>query len=215
MLNVCANCDQYRPDKTIEPHGDHAIAICPECGHRHRFLYQPLFLISGASGTGKTTVCQRLMTPNTTFVALDSDILWRAEFNQPEDNYRDFSETWLRVCKNIGQSGRPVALFGAGFGVPDNIEPCIERRYFSGVHYLTLVCSEAALTQRLTARPAWRGSGETEFIAQQHQYNQWLQNYGEENPDEMTLLDTSNIKIEETVKQVEVWIKKKHPKGLA
>ena len=53
------------------------------------------------------------------------------------------------MCKNIAQWGRPVVLFGAGFGVPHNIEPCVERRYFSSVEYLALVCSDASLAVRL------------------------------------------------------------------
>lgn len=36
---------------------------------------------------------------------------------------------WLRVCKNIGQAGKPVALFYAR-GWLQNMEPCIERSYF-------------------------------------------------------------------------------------
>lgn len=91
----------------------------------------PLHLVSGASGTGKTAVYHFLTGKVNEAVLLESDILWRSEFNKPETNYRDYFETWLRMCKNISQSGRPVVLFGAGVGVPDNMEPCIERRYFS------------------------------------------------------------------------------------
>lgn len=117
MMNVCHNCGLYRADKTINPEGP--FAICPECGHRHPFLYLPLLIVSGASGSGKSTICHHLLGGQTKFglchevVLLDCDILWRAEFDTPENNYRDFFETWLRVCKNIGQSGRPVVLFGA------------------------------------------------------------------------------------------------------
>lgn len=131
-MNVCFRCGMYRADKVIDPSGPYA--ICPECGYKHRFLQLPLLIVSGASGAGKSTVCHHLLGRVTQAVLLDSDILWRAEFNKPEANYRDFFETWLRVCRNISQSGRPVVLFGAGVGVPENIEDCVERRYFSKVH---------------------------------------------------------------------------------
>jgi hypothetical protein len=36
---------------------------------------------------------------------------------------------------NISHSGRPVVLLCAG-GIPENVEPCVKRRYFSQVHYL-------------------------------------------------------------------------------
>jgi hypothetical protein len=40
------------------------------------------------------------------------------EFNHPEDGYHNFFESWLRIALNIGQAGKPVVIFGAGFGVP-------------------------------------------------------------------------------------------------
>src|ERR1051325_3653167 len=112
MINVCFQCGMYRADKNIDPSGP--FAICPECGYRQRFAYLPLLVISGASGTGKSTICQQLVGKMKEAVLLDTDILWRPEFNTPENNYREFFETWLRMCKNIAQSGRVVALFGAG-----------------------------------------------------------------------------------------------------
>src|SRR4051812_35126649 len=129
MLDTCDACGQYRPDKTIDPSGP--FAVCPECGHRNPFRQLPLFIVAGASGAGKTALCRRLTGRLETVVALDHDILWQAEFNQPANGYRHFYETWLRVAVNISQSGRPVLLFGAGAGVPGNIEPCVRRRYFS------------------------------------------------------------------------------------
>jgi hypothetical protein len=103
-------------------------------------------------------------------VLLDSDILWRPEFNTPQTRFRDYFETWLRVCKNISQSGRPVVLFGAGVGVPENIEGCIERRYFSQVYYLALVCSDEILAERLQQRPAWRGTRD-QYIEEHIRFN--------------------------------------------
>jgi hypothetical protein len=32
---------------------------------------------------------------------LEADILWRPEFDQPEERCRGFFETWLRLGKNI------------------------------------------------------------------------------------------------------------------
>lgn len=150
MVNVCFQCGVYHADKTIDPSGP--FAICPECGFNHHFLLLPLFIVSGASGAGKSTVCHALLGRLPNAVLLDSDIIWCPEFNTPEDNYRDFFETWLRVHKNISQAGRPVVLFGAGAGVPDNIEPRIERRYFAFVEHLALVCDDTVLSNSRAAR---------------------------------------------------------------
>ncbi len=205
MLNVCCQCGLYRADKIIDPAGPYA--VCPECGYRHPFLRLPLLVVSGASGAGKTAVCQRLLGRVTRAVLLDMDILWRPEFNRPDTHYGDFFDTWLRMCKNISQSGRSVALFGAGAGVPENIEPCVERRYFSQVHYLALVCSDEALTERLRQRPAWRGTREPAYIEEHMRFNRWFKAYQGQPP--IDLLDTTNTPIEETAQQVAAWIEEK------
>jgi hypothetical protein len=206
MFNVCHQCGLYRADKIVDPSGPYA--ICPECGHKHIFRQLPLLMVSGASGSGKSNVCNNLLGQLDHVVLLDTDILWRPEFNQPETNFREFFETWLRMAKNISQSGRPVVLFGAGMGVPGNIEPCIERRYFSQIHYLALVCDDNELARRLKARPAWRGSGDPAFIDSQIRFNRWLKETEDTHPP-ISLIDTTAASLEHTVKQVNSWIRGK------
>lgn len=206
MLNVCHHCGLYRADKIIDPDGP--VAVCPECGHRHPFLALPLMIVGGASGAGKSAVCNHLTGRFRDAVLLDADILWRAEFNTPEDNYRDFFETWLRMAKNIGQSGRPVVLFGAGIGVPSNLEGCVERRYFSGVHYLSLVCEDDVLTERLRQRPAWRESSNQEFLQGQVSFNRWFREYNQSGRQPaITITDTSTSTLEETANEVALWLR--------
>jgi hypothetical protein len=202
MMNVCFQCGMYHADKIIDLTGP--FAVCPECGFKHQFRRLPLLIVSGASGAGKSTVCQRLSGQVTQAVLLDSDILWRPEFNRPETNYRDYFEVWLRLCKNISQSGRPVVLFGAGVGVPENIEDCTERRYFSNVHYLALVCSDNLLSERLQARPIWRGTREAMYIDEHIRFNRWFKGYDSQPAIER--IDTTDTLPEETVVQVASWI---------
>lgn len=204
MFNVCHHCGLYRADKIIDPAGPYA--ICPECGHKHPFRYLPLLIVSGASGAGKSAVCNALLGRVTDAVLLDCDILWRPAFNAPEDNYRDFFETWLRMAKNIGQSGRPVVLFGAGAGVPENIESRVERRYFSAVHRLALVCDDDILAGRLRARPQWRGSSEEAYVQAHIDFNRWFRETGPTLG--ITTLDTTHSTLEETTAQVTDWIER-------
>jgi len=195
----------YRADKIIDPAGPYA--ICPECGHAHPFRALPLMIVSGASGAGKSAVCNALLGQDTDAVLLDSDILWCPAFNTPENDYRDFFEIWLRMSKNIGQSGRPVVLFGAGMGVPGNVEPCIERRYFSAVHYRALICDDDTLVERLRARPQWRGCADDAFLQSQIDFNRWFKETGPTLDPPITLLDTTGASLEETAAQVMLWIK--------
>ncbi len=206
MMNVCAQCGIYRVDKIIDPQGPYA--ICPECGHPHRFLQLPILFVCGASGTGKTTVYLQLVSKIPDVVLLEADILWRPVFNRPEDKYRDFFETWLRLGKNIGQSGRPVVLFSAG-SIPENIESCAERRYFSETNYLALLSDHASIRTRLKERPAWRQSGDEAFIGAQLAFNDWLRGQAAVEPPGIENLDTSVQTIEQTVESVAGWIRRK------
>jgi ribose 1,5-bisphosphokinase PhnN len=203
MFNVCWNCGQYHADKGIDPAGP--FAICPECGERHPFRMLPLLLVCGPSGAGKTAVLQTLIGKIENAVLLEGDLLWRPEFNRADDNYRDFYETWLRLAKNINQSGRPVVLFNAG-GIPPNVEPCVERRYFSETHYLALVCDDDVLAARLRARPAWRKSADPANIAAHVEFNQWLKENGPTTMPAIKLLDTTADTKLETAAAVARWI---------
>lgn len=203
MFNVCPGCGEYRADKEIDASGPYA--ICPLCRHRHKFVRLPLFILTGASGAGKTTASLALVDKVKDAVVMESDILWREEFNQPGTDYQNYRELWLRVSKNISQAGKPVILCGCA--VPEQFEQCIERRYFSNIHYLALVCENELLAARLRARPQWRGSFGDEYIKDHLAFNDWLKNTAENTKPPITLLDTSEMTADETAEKVSQWIK--------
>jgi hypothetical protein len=205
MFNVCPSCGAYSVEKEIDP--NESVAICPTCSYRHPFLRLPLFVLTGASGVGKTTVCLRLPPILPECVVLESDILWRKEFDEPATEYRAYRDLWLRVAKNVGQSGRPVVL--GGTALPEQFATCPERRYFAAIHYLALVCDDGVLAERLRARPSWRRAGSDEFVDRMIRFNRWLiDNANRSNPP-MALLDTTNGTVEDTVGQVAAWVRTK------
>jgi len=61
-----------------------------------------------------------------------------------------------------------------GSALPEQFENCPERRYFTHIHYLAVVCDDDTLVQRLRARPAWRGSGTAEFIEDMRGFNAYI-----------------------------------------
>jgi hypothetical protein len=203
MFNTCPGCGQYSVEKTIDPAGP--FAVCPFCGHRHRFLQLPLFVVTGASATGKTTVCLALQSSLPECVVLECDVLWRPEFADPENDYRAFRDVWLRLAKNIGQAGRPVVLCGSA--IPAQYEPCPERRYFSVIHYLALVCDDAELVHRLEARPGWRGSSDPATVENMLGFNRWLKENAQTTQPPMTLLDTTWLAIDESARRTGNWVR--------
>ncbi len=205
MFNVCPNCGEYSVEKTIDPAGP--FAICPYCHYAHLFLQQPLFIITGASGTGKTTACLGLVSALKECVIMESDILWGMVPATPEDNYRSYRNVWLRIAKNIGQAGKPVVLCGTA--LPDQVEPCPERRYFSTIYYLAMVCDDDIVLERLQSRSAWRKSGTPEVLDRMVDFNRWLKANAHLTSPPMILYDTSGKTVSETVADIADWIRQR------
>jgi hypothetical protein len=98
-------------------------------------------------------------------------------------------------------------LFGAGLVVPTNVEACVERRYFSTVHYLALTASDEALRARLLERPAWRRSSSERFIAGQLEFSHWLRERAREPGDSFECLETTLEAPATTAAKAERWIR--------
>jgi len=205
MFNVCPGCGEYSDDKEVIPVPP--VAICPHCQYGSPFVLLPLFVVTGASGSGKTTSALKLCRKLKDVVVLDQDILWNESFNTPDNNYKEFRNTWLRMAKNINQAGRPVVLFGSA--IPEQFESLNERRYIEKIHYLTLYCDEEVLRNRLIERPHWRKSGTEENLKNMVEFNNWLKENAEKTEPKMTLLDTTKMDISDTVEAIEKWVVEK------
>ncbi len=202
MFNVCPRCGAYADDKPVDPVGP--FVVCPACQHRQPFSWLPLLIVSGASGTGKSAICLHLPAALPECVAMETDILWGKVAATPDDNYRGYRNAWLRIAKNIGQGGRPVVLCGTA--EPDQIEPCPERRYFTAVHYLAVVCDDDVLVERLRQRPGQRANT-AEFIDRMRGYNRWFKEHAASTSPAMTLLDTSHRPLGASVEQTVRWVR--------
>jgi len=202
MFNVCPRCGEYAEVKPIDPSGP--FVVCPRCGARQPFAWLPLFILTGASGTGKSAICRHLPAALPECVAMEGDILWGHVAASPDDNYRSYRNVWLRVAKNIAQGGRPVVLCGTA--LPDQVEPCPERRYFTAVHYLALVCDDDVLAERLRRRPGALAVA-PEFIEEMRRFNRWMQRHAAETAPGMALLDTTQLPLAASVERTAAWVR--------
>lgn len=202
MLNHCRNCGQYHIDKEISEDGQYI--ICPNCKDKQPSKRLPLFIITGASGVGKSSASIEIFKKEKDYIVMESDILWFDFFNTLEDNYKTYRETWLRICKNISQAGKPVVLCGCC--VPEQFESCIERRYFSEIYYLACVCDSGVLERRLKDG---RGVSSQEWIQESVSFNQWIKDNADKTEPNITLLDTTLRTIEDTAYAIDKWIMEK------
>lgn len=169
-----------------------------DCGHRRPIVLQPLLVLTGASGTGKTTVANRLLGRPDLPVVLDADILWSPQMDTPDDGYAQLRSTWLHLAAVLAQAGRPHLLIGSG--VPEQFDARPERAFVGAMPWCALVCDADELETRLRARPAWRGVTDSS-IARMQQYDAHLR----ERVD-MTVIDTTHASVDATVDQVVDWI---------
>lgn len=192
MFNVCFGCGQYRVDKRVVRTADAVVAVCPLCEHAHPFLAQPLFVVNGASGAGKSTMLPDLIERlSKVAVVMEADIL-----HNSDQTVQAAGDMWLRICKNIGQVGLPVVLVAAGL-IPQNLVDSAETRYFSTIHHIALTCTPDEQRRRLAARPAWRG---TDWQAQ-NDFNHWfLHESG------MDLIDTTEKTVAQTAAAIADWV---------
>lgn len=204
-LQICGACGAWLDDPVVAPAV--AAVACGTCGYSNRFLRLPLFAVTGPSGVGKSTVCALLAERlRGRAVVLDHDLLWVAGLAEPDpvEGHRLFRTTWLRLAAAIGNgSGRPVVLCGTV--VPEQFESCPQRRFFSEIRYLVLVCDDGELAKRLRARPAWRGWDE-ERIAEAAAFNRWLKQNAPDTRPPMRLLDTTGADLDQTVALVGDWV---------
>lgn len=200
MLNTCVKCKKYSVEKQISSDG--LLMTCPFCGHSQEIRRMPLFIVTGASGVGKSTISAELFQKEKDYIVMESDILWNNSFNTPENNYREYRELWLRMCKNISQIGKPVVLCGCA--VPEQFENCLERRYFTEIHYIAIVCDENILYKRLIEDRRYKG--QDQYVKVSIDFNAWLKENADKTKPNIKLLDNSHLTVDTAAKAVEKWI---------
>lgn len=104
---------------------------------------RPLFVITGASGTGKTTVSSHVRKLLPEFDVFDMDIIDNVDWQIAKEN-------WSRVAYSISLSGRGTILCGTM--VPENIASSKYIDQFDQVHYVNLHCDDHVREARLQAR---------------------------------------------------------------
>jgi hypothetical protein len=122
---------------------DGAGARCPACGDVNpQAVNRPLFVVTGASGSGKTTIFPELLSRMAGWCAVFDvdwliDPLGRAARDGQVD-WTAFRDTWLHVAHCVAQNGLPTLLL-APF-IPAHLEDLPGRAWVGDIHFLVLDC---------------------------------------------------------------------------
>jgi hypothetical protein len=156
----------------------------------------PLFIVTGASGSGKTYVIKELRRMMPDFDIFDPDNL--VEFIGHD--WEKMRNIWLRVARNIAQSGRMTIICGTM--MPWDIENCADFPFFKHVYYLNLHCDEQTREKRLRER-----NWSEEEIQNHKNFAKRLLEIADEvyNPP-MPTIDTTDTDITEVASQIKEWV---------
>ena len=126
---------------------------CTHCGARRSFIKPPLFIVTGAAGSGKSTACQRLAGTIDGVLFLDADT-FADDLTSVATPQRDYVAFWrflLRLAHEVGQNDTSVAF--CGIALPEQVLANSDMLdYFSAVHFIGLVCDEEVLRTRISSR---------------------------------------------------------------
>jgi dephospho-CoA kinase len=157
-----------------------------------------LFVVTGASGSGKTAVlaplARRLAGRCVTF---DADWLLDAaqelSAGQPV-SWPAFRDAWLAIAHAVAQCGMPTVLLGPF--MPQQLDDLPARRWIGTIHFLALDCPDGVRRERLMTRPAWRARD----ITEQTEFGRWLRaNIADR-------VDTSRGTPDDTAAAVTAWV---------
>ena len=198
MISICPNCGSTKGNKEV-PKNENQI-YCPDCGHRWPFKKMPLFVLTGASGVGKTSILQELMQNETKYICMEQDIVYFLPHNTPEE--ASFKrEVIMGMAKNISQIGIPVVIGAAS--LPEQFENTHTRRFFSEIYYMALVCEPMALEIRMRDG---RKIDDADWIESSVDFNNWFIENGEKQNPKIEICDITGKTVKEVATIVDKWV---------
>ncbi|KAB8135719.1 AAA family ATPase [Gracilibacillus oryzae] len=155
----------------------------------------PLFIITGASGTGKTTAVPAIRKLMPAFDVIDIDVIYK-----DVGDWQKLKNIWLTVASEIAKSGRMTILCGTI--MPWDVEKCDNYSCFSNIYYINLHCDDKTRENRLKER-GWS----MELIHEHKEFAKWLT----ENADKayypaMPTINTTENSPEEVALKIKEWI---------
>lgn len=155
MPHYCQTCH----DATLMAPADD-VARCATCGAEDlAAVRRPLIVVTGASGSGKTTILPALLDRlRGACMVFDVDWLGDPFSRHPGagtgSQWPVIRDVWLHVAHGVAQNGLPSLLLGPF--IPEHLDGLVGRRWVGEIHYVVLDCPDDERVRRLAARPRWR-----------------------------------------------------------
>jgi predicted kinase len=168
---------------------------CPRCGSESWLPALPLFVVTGASGTGKTTITGPLRSLLPGCLVFETDVI----LHVAALGWDTWRNTWLQLAHAAALGGRVTVLTGSL--TPDQLERLPARKLIGPIHFALLDCPDDVLAGRLRERPAWRGTSAEAKIIEHQRFAAWLR--ARITPS----FDTSTASAAEVAGRVAAWVR--------
>ena len=200
MIGQCINCGSYKWNKIV----DKELITCPNCGYSWTFQKKPLFILTGCSGVGKTTTAHELMRNTSDMIVMDADFFYNLMPHETQEDYYQQIEKMEELSKNITQAGKPVIWTMAGN--LDKLNGVYNRRFFSEIYCLALVCGEETLRQRMMVG---RGITDEGWIQSSVDYNEYFKTHNQIGDMPFETCNVEGKELAQVVEEVKAWIERK------
>lgn len=183
------------PGTTLEADPEEHRLRCPACGSESWLPASPLFVVTGASGTGKSTITAPLRSLLPECLVLETDVT----LHVAALGWDTWRNTWLQLAHAAALGGQVTLLTGSL--TPDQLERLPARKLIGPIHFALLDCPDDVLADRLRARPAWRGSSTEAKIIEHQRFEAWLR--ARITPS----FDTSTASAAEVADRIAAWVR--------
>lgn len=118
-----------------------------------------------------------------------------------DEDYKNWVEQILSLSKNVMQGGKPLLWTIAG--ALDYFDNTYNRRFFTEIHYLALVCNSEDLEKRMREG---RHITDSNWINSSIDYNHWFIEKGTVSNQKIDTYDITGKSVSEVADYVTQWI---------
>ena len=127
---------------------------CDACGYQFTKIVLPLFIVTGASGAGKSTIIEPLQHLLPEYGVFDKDSIWASSWDMVANDF-------FRIASALAQGDKKTVIVGTI--VPHHLEGLSDRDLVGEIYYINLHTDDQTRRTRLTTRRKW-GQPSEEFI---------------------------------------------------
>lgn len=132
---------------------------------------------------------------------MDADFLYNIMPHGTDEDYKNWVEQILSLSKNIMQGGKPLLWTIAG--ALDFFENTYNRRFFTEIHFLALVCNTEDLEKRMREG---RHITDSNWINSSIDYNRWFIENSTVSKPKIDTYDITRKSVSEVADYVTQWI---------